>query len=131
THRVRQVPRSAVRLWSSQPISLLDSGQPGIRHAPSLINVRFRPRLMWDGRFRSLEEQAFDPFRPNSEMGISIEQAAGQISLDPSYSAQFFHVSHNRPPRMELFKLWQPMNARWSPALVDLTGTSITRINSL
>jgi cytochrome c peroxidase len=81
----------------SQRISLLDSGQPGIRNAPSLINVRFRPRLMWDGRFRSLEEQAFDPFRPNSEMGISIEEAAGQISLDPSYSAQFFHVFAQPP----------------------------------
>jgi cytochrome c peroxidase len=75
-----------------QRISLLDSGEPGIRHAPSLINVCFRPRLMWDGRFRSLEEQAFSPFRSDGEMGVSIEDAAGQISLDPSYSAQFFHV---------------------------------------
>jgi cytochrome c peroxidase len=38
-----------------RPVSISDNGQPGLRHAPSLLNVGFRPYLMWDGRFSSLE----------------------------------------------------------------------------
>ncbi len=36
-----------------RPVSLSDNGQPGLRNAPSLLNVGFRPHLMWDGRFGS------------------------------------------------------------------------------
>jgi cytochrome c peroxidase len=52
---------------------------------------------MWDGRFRSLEEQAFSPFRSDGEMGISIEDAASRIALDPNYSSQFLHVFAHPP----------------------------------
>jgi cytochrome c peroxidase len=69
-------------------VSISDNGQPGLRHAPSLLDVGFRPYLMWDGRFPSLEEQAFAPFR-EGEMGIDIESAAARISRDPNYQLQF------------------------------------------
>jgi cytochrome c peroxidase len=83
-----------------RPVSVSDNGQPGRRHAPSLLNVGFRPYLMWDGRFPSLEEQAFGPFRPDGEMGIDIEGAAARISRDPGYRLQFSH-SFGQPPSPE------------------------------
>jgi len=80
----------------SRPVSISDDGRPGVRHAPSLINVAFRPRLMWDGRFGSLEEQAFGPFE-HGEMGIGIDGAAARISRDPSYRHQFVDA-FGQPP---------------------------------
>jgi cytochrome c peroxidase len=72
-----------------RPVSISDNGQPGLRNAPPLINVRLRPHLMWDGRFVSLEEQAFGPFRPDGEMGTDIAGAAARISRDPNYQLHF------------------------------------------
>jgi cytochrome c peroxidase len=83
-----------------RPVSISDNGQPGLRHAPSLLNVGFRPYLMWDGRFASLEEQAFGPFRPDGEMGIDIEGASARISRDPNYRLQFSHA-FGQPPSAE------------------------------
>ena len=80
-----------------RPVSISDNGQPGLRHAPSLLNVGFRPYLMWDGRFASLEEQAFGPFRPDGEMGIGIEGASARISRDPNYRFQFSHAFGQSP----------------------------------
>jgi cytochrome c peroxidase len=83
-----------------RPVSISDGGQPGLRNAPSLLNVAFRPRLMWDGRFGSLEEQVFGPFRPDGEMGIGIEEAAARISGNPKYQLRFFRA-FGRPPSPE------------------------------
>jgi cytochrome c peroxidase len=83
-----------------RPVSISDNGRPGLRHAPSLLNVGFRPHLMWDGRFDSLEEQAFGPFRPDGEMGIDIEGAAALISRNPAYRQQFSHA-FGQPPSPE------------------------------
>ena len=80
-----------------RPISISDGGKPGLRHAPSLLNVGLRPHLMWDGRFRSLEEQAFGPFRRRGEMGIGIKDAAARISRDSNYRLRFFSV-FGQPP---------------------------------
>ena len=88
-----------------RPVSISDNGQPGRRHAPSLLNVGFRPYLMWDGRFASLEEQAFGPFRPEGEMGIGIEGAAARISRDPNYRLQFSRVL-GQPPSPDLSAPW-------------------------
>jgi len=83
-----------------RPVSISDGGQPGLRHAPSLLNVGFRPRLMWDGRFGTLEEQVFGPFGRDGEMGIGIEEAAAKISHNPNYRLQFFRA-FGRPPSPE------------------------------
>src|SRR5262245_35880017 len=62
-------------------VSLSDSGRPGFRNVPSLLNADFLPALMWDGRFGSLEEQALSPFL-RGEMGISVEEAVRRLKSD-------------------------------------------------
>lgn len=71
-----------------RPVSISDNGQRGRRNAPSLWDVGFLPKLMWDGRFQSLEEQAFGPFQ-SGEMGARIEHAAQRVSTDPHYVQHF------------------------------------------
>lgn len=69
-------------------VSISDDGQRGRRNSPSLLNVGFVPKLMWDGKFGSLEQQAFGPFQ-SGEMGWGIDQATGRISADPQYAQLF------------------------------------------
>ena len=63
---------------------------------PSLINAGLLPALMWDGRFRSLEQQAFSPFA-RGEMGIDIFEAERRLNSDPEY-VHLFRVALNSRP---------------------------------
>jgi len=80
-------------------VSVADSGRRGKRNAPSLINVRYVPALMWDGRFATLEQQALGPFR-RGEMGITVEDAAYRLRRDPEY-VYLFDLAFARPPSAE------------------------------
>ena len=77
-------------------VSLSDSGQLGRRNVPSLLNADFLPALMWDGRFRTLEEQAFSPFN-RGEMGISVDEAVRRLNSDPEY-LRLFGSALGAPP---------------------------------
>ena len=77
-------------------VSRSDGGQLGRRNAPSLINAGLLPALMWDGRFRSLEQQAFSPFA-RGEMGIDIFEAARRLNSDPEYLHLFRVALNSRP----------------------------------
>ena len=77
-------------------VSVSDDGTRGRRNAPSLLNVGFQAVLMWDGRFRSLEQQALSPFR-RGEMGISVEEAVHRMNLDPVY-VRLFRLAFDRRP---------------------------------
>ena len=78
-------------------VSIFDSGKHGPRNAPGLINARYTPRLMLDGRFPSLEKQVSGPMQPNGEMGSSLAAAARRLDGDASYREHFFDVFHEPP----------------------------------
>jgi cytochrome c peroxidase len=77
-------------------VSISDSGRHGRRNAPSLLDVGFLPRLMWDGRFRTLEEQALSPFQ-RGEMGIGVDEALRRVSSDRRYM-HLFRAALDRVP---------------------------------
>jgi cytochrome c peroxidase len=77
-------------------VSQSDNGQLGIRNAPSLVNAGFLPALMWDGRFRTLEQQALSPFL-RGEMGIDLSEAERRLNADAEY-LHLFRVALNRRP---------------------------------
>ena len=64
-------------------VSISDSGRDGGRNAPSLLDVGALHTLMWDGRFRTLEEQALSPFQ-RGEMGISVDRAVQRVQQIPN-----------------------------------------------
>lgn len=80
-------------------VAISDGGQAGRRKVPSLLDVRQQPRLMWDGRYPSLEAQAFGPFA-SGEMGNSIVVAAQRLEADPEYR-RLFYASFGEPPTPE------------------------------
>ena len=77
-------------------VSRSDTGQLGLRNAPSLINTGFLPVLMWDGRFRTLEQQATSPFL-RGEMGIDIREAERRLNSDAEYLQLFQAALNSRP----------------------------------
>ena len=80
-------------------VSISDGGRPGRRNAPSLLDVAFRPVLMWDGKFRTLEQQALGPFQ-GGEMGNPVEHAAHRLGGDPQYQ-DLFRSAFGEGPTVE------------------------------
>lgn len=77
-------------------VSRSDNGQLGVRNAPSLINAGFLPVLMWDGRFRTLEQQATSPFL-RGEMGIDVREAERRLNFDAEYLHLFQAALNSQP----------------------------------
>ncbi len=65
------------------------TGQPLARHTPALWNLAWSPLLFWDGRARSLEEQARSPIEHRDEMGNSLSIVARRLAKVPSYQKAF------------------------------------------
>jgi len=63
--------------------------QVGRRNSPSLLNRVFGKEQFWDGRAKSLEDQALLPIADPTEMGHSVEKAVATLSADASYKRRF------------------------------------------
>jgi cytochrome c peroxidase len=80
----------ALAFADGTPVS--HAGATGValrRHTPALWNLAWAPRLFWDGRAESLEDQAGFPISHPDEMASSPEEAARRLAADPSYRAAF------------------------------------------
>jgi cytochrome c peroxidase len=65
-------------------------GKVGPRNTPTVWNAAFQSVLFWDGRARSLEEQAKGPILNPIEMGLpSPAEAERRLGADPGYRAAF------------------------------------------
>jgi cytochrome c peroxidase len=61
----------------------------GTRNAPSLANLAWGASFFWDGRARTLEDQAGQPIENPAEMDLPLDEAAARIAADPSYAPAF------------------------------------------
>jgi len=60
------------------------------RATPTILNTAYQRKQMWDGRFRSLEEQALGPIQAPGEMaGGDMKEVAAEIQAFPAYVAMF------------------------------------------
>ncbi len=59
------------------------------RNTPTLWNVGFKPRLMWDRRAGSLEEQARIPLLAADEMAADPERLVARLAAIPEYRERF------------------------------------------
>ena len=65
-------------------------GRRGTRNAPSIITAAGHKSLFWDGRRRTLEDQALDPFFNSLEHGLSGEdELLSILRKDKEYPALF------------------------------------------
>jgi cytochrome c peroxidase len=65
------------------------TAQPLARHTPTLWNLAWAGPVFWDGRARSLEEQALSPIENPDEMGQPVPALINRLATDPSYRAAF------------------------------------------
>jgi len=62
------------------------------RNTPTLWNVAFQSSLHWDGRAKSLEEQARLPIQSPDEMNQDIDALVEELSAIEGYAQQFANV---------------------------------------
>ncbi len=67
-------------------------GQRGGRSAPTVINSAYQAFQFWDGRAKSLEQQALGPIANPIEMNLPIEKAVEKIGAIKGYQEQFQKV---------------------------------------
>jgi cytochrome c peroxidase len=80
-------------------VSVGIKGQTGTRSAPTVWNAVFISSQFWDGRAKSLEEQAKGPILNPIEMGMPHKEATiERISKIPGYRKQFEEIFGGKNP---------------------------------
>jgi cytochrome c peroxidase len=76
--------------WTDQsPVSTGIRGQKGGISAPTVLNAAYMEFQFWDGRAKSLEEQAKGPIQNPLEMGFTHAEAVARLSAIKGYSPLF------------------------------------------
>jgi cytochrome c peroxidase len=72
------------------------------RNTPGLLNVGHFSRLLWDGRGKSLEEQALLPIQSRDEMNQGLDELERELSLAPGYVEAFRQTFGTRVTRQAI-----------------------------
>jgi cytochrome c peroxidase len=64
-------------------------GLQGRRRSPSLLNRSLGTAFFWDGRAKTLEDQALKPLADPTEMGTSVELITTRLKADSTYNSLF------------------------------------------
>jgi len=79
--------------WAEHtPTSKGIRGQLGGRNAPSVINAAYATSQFWDGRAKTLEDQAVGPVGNPIEMGHSMAAVVQRLQKIPDYRRRFQEV---------------------------------------
>src|SRR6266849_9295198 len=81
-----------------RPVSIGIKGRAGQRNAPTILNALYNETQFWDGRAKTLEQQAALPIVNPVEMGQpSLDAAVARIAAIGEYQQAFRRV-FGRPP---------------------------------
>lgn len=67
-------------------------GKELTRNVPSLLNAGLYSSYLWDGRAKSLEEQALGPIEAPDEMNQDLDELVRELNAVPGYVEQFQQV---------------------------------------
>jgi cytochrome c peroxidase len=67
------------------------------RHTPTILNVAFGEPYFWDGRARTLEDQAKGPLTSAAEMNMPAKDAVERVESIPGYVQMFSQVFPGQP----------------------------------
>jgi cytochrome c peroxidase len=88
-----------------RPVSIGVKGRVGQRNAPTILNALYNKTQFWDGRAKTLEDQAAFPITNPSEMGQpSLEVAVARIEAIPEYKQTFLDVFGRAPNGKDLVR---------------------------
>lgn len=73
----------------SQALSIGVKGEPLARRTPTVINLAWSQDFFWDGRARTLEQQAVMPIADEKEMGMPHAVMVTQLSASAEYRRLF------------------------------------------
>jgi len=77
-------------------------GRKGTRNTPSAMNLSLIHPFFWDGRAKSLEEQALAPIENIAEMNLPIDEALSRLKSSNTYSWYFQKIFNSEPTRSNL-----------------------------
>jgi cytochrome c peroxidase len=88
--------------WSDgRSTSFGHARSPGARNAPTLVNIAHRKSLFWDGRAKTLEEQAIAPIEAANEMHADPKAVVQRLFEQPAYRKEFAAVFGDERITME------------------------------
>lgn len=67
-------------------------GKKGGRNSPTVINSAFQNFQFWDGRARTLEEQALGPIQNPIEMNMKLDDVVAKLNQIEGYRKQFQQI---------------------------------------
>jgi cytochrome c peroxidase len=83
----------ALAFTDGRPVSIGVKGRVGQRNSPTILNALYNSAQFWDGRAKTLEEQAALPITNPSEMGQpSLDAAVAPIAALSEYELAFRRV---------------------------------------
>lgn len=77
-------------------------GLKGTRNTPSAMNLVLQRAFFWDGRAKTLEDQALAPIENPVEMNLPIEKAVARLRNSKMYMKYFKAVFNSEPTRTNL-----------------------------
>jgi cytochrome c peroxidase len=76
--------------WSDAvPRAIGHEGRKGPRNSPTILNTAYQYHQFWDGRARTLEQQALGPIEADVEMNIPVSEVLEKLSKIPEYVELF------------------------------------------
>lgn len=87
-----------------EPVSTGHKGQKGNRNANPVINSQYATSLFWDGRAKSLEDQAGGPVENPIEMGQDMNTVTKELAGIPEYKERFMAVFGEAPSKDNITK---------------------------
>lgn len=85
-------------------LSLGVFGRKSKRNTPSAMNVLLQTSFFWDGRAKTLEEQALIPITDPDEMDLPIAVAIKRLNQSRAYRVEFGRVFGELPSKSNLAK---------------------------
>ena len=115
-----------------RPVSIGVHGRAGQRNAPTILNVLYNKAQFWEGRAKTLEEQAGLPIVNPSEMGQpNLDAAVGQIADIEEYRQAFvsaFGRPVNGPDLLRAIAAYERSLGRSIPR--SIASSPVTRMRS-
>jgi cytochrome c peroxidase len=76
--------------WANHnPVDVGIKGRSGTRNSGTILDAAYMDFQFWDGRAKTLEEQALGPIHNPAEMGETLENVVRKLGAIDAYRAQF------------------------------------------
>jgi len=101
THSCGSCHRANLAFTDGRPTAVGTGGAVGRRNAPTLLNRAYGESMFWDGRVRTLEEQALLPMTSPLELANTHEEIERRLAASASYRRAFARAYGSEPITIE------------------------------